>query len=182
MSQIKPKLLLISDLWGTEKSDWITYYTSILENHFDLKYYDSCDLGTVDKSDYSEENLHHQFVNGGIEKAAEQLIKKENGLVSVLGFSVGGLIAWKAGLSGLKIQNLYAISSTRLRYETEKPFAKIELFYGKNDNYKPDSNWFKKLELKEHCFENEEHELYTNKEIAESICRIIVEQSNKNKE
>ena len=178
MSQIKPKLLLISDLWGVEKSDWITYYTSILENYFELEYYDSCDLGTIDKGDYSEENLHHQFVNGGIEKAVEQLIKKEKVLVSVLGFSVGGLIAWKAGLSGLKIQNLYAVSSTRLRYETEKPIGIIELFYGENDNYKPDSNWFEKLELKEHVIQKEEHELYKNKKIAESICKIIVEKVN----
>ena len=176
MSQIKPRLLLISDLWGKEKSYWITYYTSILENHFDLKYYDSCDLGSIDKSDYIEENLHHQFVNGGIEKAVIQLVKEEKGNISVLGFSVGGLIAWKAGLSGLRIQNLYAISSTRLRYETEKPKGKIELFYGGNDNYKPDRSWFNKLELKEQYFENEEHELYKNKEIAENICKIIVEQ------
>lgn len=176
MSQIKPRLLLISDLWGKEKSDWITYYTSILENYFELEYYDSCDLGSIDKSDYVEENLHHQFVNGGIEKAVEQLIKKEEVLVSVLGYSVGGLIAWKAGLSGLKIQNLYAVSSTRLRYETEKPLGSIKLFYGENDTYKPDNNWFEKLELKEYVIQNEEHELYKNKEIVESICKIIVEQ------
>ena len=176
----KQRLLLISDLWGKEKSDWITYYTSILENYFELEYYDSCDLGTIDKSDYSEENLHHQFVNGGIKKAVEQLVKEEEekGFVSVLGFSVGGFIAWKAGLSGLKIQNLYAISSTRLRYETKKPKGIIELFYGENDNYKPDSNWFEKLELKEHVIQNEEHELYKNKEIAESICKIIMEQKS----
>ena len=176
MNTTKQRLLILSDLWGKEKSDWITYYTSILENHFELEYYDSCDLGTIDKSDYSEENLHHQYINGGIEKAVVQLVKKEKGLVSVLGFSIGGLIAWKAGLSGLKIQNLYAVSSTRLRYETEKPLGTIELFYGKNDNYKPDRTWFEKLNLKEHFIKNKEHELYKDKEIAESICKLIMEQ------
>ena len=152
---------------------------SILVNHFELEYYDSCDLETINKSDYSEENLHNQFINGGIEKAVVQLVKKEKGLVSVLGFSIGGLIAWKAGLSGFEIQNLYAVSSTRLRYETEKPLVSIKLFYGKNDNYKPDRSWFNKLELKEYYFENEEHELYKKKEIAESICKIIMEKINK---
>ena len=179
MNTTKQRLLILSDLWGKEKSDWITYYTSILVNHFELEYYDSCDLETINKSDYSEENLHNQFINGGIEKAVVQLVKKEKGLVSVLGFSIGGLIAWKAGLSGFEIQNLYAVSSTRLRYETEKPLGSIELFYGKNDNYKPDRSWFNKLELKEYYFENEEHELYKKKEIAESICKIIMEKINK---
>ena len=107
------------------------------------------------------------------------MINKEIVLVSVLGFSSGGLIAWKAGLTDLKIQNLYAVSSTRLRYETDKPLGTIDLFYGKHDNYKPDNNWFEKLELKEYNFENEEHELYKNKAIAQSICKIIVVQKYK---
>ena len=163
MSQIKPRLLLISDLWGKEKSDWISYYTSILLNNFELEYYDSCDLGSIDTSDYLQENLHHQFVNGGIEKAVAQLIKEEKGFVNVLGFSIGGLIAWKAGLSGLKIQKLFAISSTRLRYENLKPLGTIQLFYGENDNYKPDSNWFKNLHIKESYFKNEE--------VRKAVCR-----------
>ena len=84
MNTTKQRLLILSDLWGKEKSDWITYYTSILVNHFELEYYDSCDLGTINKSDYSEENLHNQFINGGIEKAVVQLVKKEK--VSLIGF------------------------------------------------------------------------------------------------
>lgn len=175
MNTAKPRLLILSDLWGNEKSEWIIYYTSILENYFELKYYDSCDLGTIDKSAYSEEILHHQFLNGGIEKAVANLLQEEKEFITVLAFSIGGLIAWKSGLSGLKIQNLYAISSTRLRYESKKPSGTIELFYGKNDIYKPSSNWFTKLKLKENFFSNQEHELYKQKEFAKRICRIIVE-------
>lgn len=175
MNTAKPRLLLLSDLWGKEKSEWIIYYTSILENYFELKYYDCCDLGTINKSSYSEESLHHQFINGGIEKAVANLLQEEKEFISVLAFSIGGLIAWKAGLIGLKILNLYAISSTRLRYESEKPSGTIELFYGKNDIYKPSSTWFTKLELKENFFSNQEHELYKQKDFAERFCRIIVE-------
>ena len=61
----KQRIIILSDLWGEEKSDWIVHYISILEKYFEVKYYDSCILGGVDKSDYSEESLHHQFVTGG---------------------------------------------------------------------------------------------------------------------
>ena len=107
----RQRIILLSDLWGKEKSDWIAYYTAVLEKYFDVKYYDCCDLGNIDKSDYSEENLHHQFVDGGIARAVESLLQKEKEFIHVLGFSIGGYIAWKACLSGLKTQSLFAISS-----------------------------------------------------------------------
>ena len=172
----KPRLLLLSDLWGKEKSDWISFYTEILEQHFELKYYDCCELGNIDKSIYSEENLHQQFVNGGIEIAVEKLSQEETATINILGFSIGGLIAWQAGNSGLKIENLIAISSTRLRYETQKPSAMITLYFGKNDKFKPDDNWFDNLDLKENLFPNENHEFYQKKEIAAIICNQIIEQ------
>ncbi|MFD2909701.1 alpha/beta hydrolase [Flavobacterium ardleyense] len=171
----KPKLLLLSDLWGKEKSDWVSFYTDILEQHFDIKYYDCCELGNIDKTNYSEEALHNQFINGGIEKAVEKLLQEETQAVTILGFSIGGLIGWKAGNSGLKIENLFAISSTRLRYETQKPLAHIELFYGEIDIFKPKSEWFEKFDLKENLFENENHEFYQKKEIAGIICDKIID-------
>ena len=170
----KQKLLLISDLWGREKSEWIIHYTSILEHHFELKFYDSCELGAVNKISYTSESLHNQFINGGIEKAVANLILKEKENVSVLGFSIGGTIAWKAGLSGLKIDNLIAVSSTRLRYETEKPLTKVKLFYGEKDSYRPDNMWVQKMNQDVKLFLNEDHECYTSKEIAERICKKIL--------
>ncbi|MEL6944602.1 MAG: hypothetical protein AAFO82_18230 [Bacteroidota bacterium] len=59
---MKPKLLLLSDLWGREKGDWIKDYLEILQPYFDCQYYDCCELGTVDKHPYEQEHLHHQFV------------------------------------------------------------------------------------------------------------------------
>ncbi|MGV8945504.1 MAG: alpha/beta hydrolase [Lutibacter sp.] len=174
------KIILLSDLWGKEKSDWITYYTTVLEKYFNVKYYDSCDLGNIDKSDYLEEKLHNQFVNGGISRAVESILQKEKEPITVIGFSIGGLIAWKACLSGLKVQNLFAISSTRLRYETLKPSGKIELFYGEVDAYKPDSNWFHKMKIKENLYKNEDHEFYRKEEIAKEICSLIMEQIKPN--
>lgn len=169
------KLIVLSDLWGKEKPNWILQYITILEKYFDVKYYDCCELGGISKNELSEENLHQQFVNGGVEKAVKQLLKNENEAYAVLGFSIGGTIAWKACLSGLKAQYLFAVSATRLRYETEKPLAETELFYGEKDTFKPDEKWFEQMKIKENIYLNEGHELYLKKEITETICKKIID-------
>lgn len=174
---IKERLILLSDLWGEEKSEWLTFYTSVLEQHFVLQYYDCCELGDIDKSDYSEKNLHHQFINGGIEKAVENLLQKEKESVIVLGFSIGGTIAWKAAISGLKTKSIFALSSTQLRHESEKPFGNIELFYGELDPYKPDEDWLEKMDINVNLYPNESHNMYQKKEIAELICKQMIEKA-----
>lgn len=170
----KQRLIILSDLWGKEKSDWIMHYTSILKDYFNIEYYDSCDLGGVDKSIYTQKNLHQQFLAEGIEKAVENILKEETENAIVLGFSIGGLIAWKAQNAGLKAQSLFAISSTRLRYETQKSAGIIHLFYGEEDIYKPDRNWFNNMKIKERICKNEKHELYIKKEVAVDICKLII--------
>ena len=141
----KPDILLLSDLWGKENSDWMDLYLQPLSEYFKITYYDCSELAEVDKSIYTEEHLHKQFVKGGIENAVENLLNKENKFFTIVGFSIGGLIAWKACLSQLSTNNLYAISSTRLRYETIKPSTNIELFYGVDDQHKPSEEWFNQL-------------------------------------
>lgn len=170
----KQRLILISDLWGIADADWIIHYTSILENHFDLQFYDSCDLGNIDKANFTADHLHYQFINGGIEKAVSNLLLNEKGLINVLAFSIGGTIAWKAALSGLQIDQFFAISSIRLRYEIQKPVGVIKLFYGENDDYKPDENWFSTMKIKPGNYKNEDHEFYRNKEIAVEICEMFL--------
>ena len=71
------KLVILSDLWGKKKSDWVNNYIAILKDFFDIDFYDCCDLGKIDKAEMIEENLHQQFVNNGIETAVETLIQKE---------------------------------------------------------------------------------------------------------
>jgi len=171
----KQRIIILSDLWGKEKSDWVTYYTSILEDHFEVKYYDSCVLGEIDKSEVTKEKLHDQFVSGGIAKAVKKLLQEEKENIIVLGFSIGGTIAWKACNSGLKAQSLFAISSTRLRYETQKPYGRIELIYGEEDAYKPENYWFEKLKIKRNFYHQEGHELYKKKELAAKICEMIID-------
>ncbi len=157
MNQEKPKLIILSDLWGKEKSSWVNNYISLLQEKFTVTFYDSCEIAEIDTEDYSEENVHKQFVTGGIEREVENLIISEKRQVYILGFSVGGTIAWKANLMGLNTKALFAISATRLRFETEKPNANLILFYGENDTYKPDDNWFENLNINKVIFENENH-------------------------
>jgi hypothetical protein len=167
---VKPRLIILSDLWGKEKSDWVSVYVELLRDKFEIQYYDCCELGTIDKTNYTEENLHSQFVNGGIEKAVGHLLITEKNQIDVLAFSIGGTIAWKAALKGLNVRSLFAVSATRLRYEDEIPNGAIKLYYGENDSNKPSENWFKKLSIDFEIIKNKEHCFYTEKEFITSIC------------
>ena len=172
----KPTLIVLSDLWGKENADWMSYYINGLENHYTIHFYDCCTLGNIDTSDFTELKLHNQFVNGGIDRAVKNLLQIEKQNLTVLAFSIGGTIAWKAALLGLKVQTIFAISSTRLRYETQKPNCCVQLFYGENDAFRPNKNWFPKMNLTEKFYKNELHNCYRKNDIADQLCREIVEQ------
>jgi len=170
---MKPRLIILSDLWGIKKSDWVKAYTKKLNQNFDIKYYDCSELGEIDTSIYSQDALHKQFIKSGIEIAAKRLLELENEKISILAFSIGGVIAWKAGLIGLKIENFYAVSSTRLRNETKKPNGNIIVFYGSKDKYKPKIDRFKKLKITNQIIKNKNHGLYKENEFASKICKIM---------
>ncbi|TRX35353.1 alpha/beta hydrolase [Flavobacterium sp. ZT3R18] len=171
---MKPRLIILSDLWGKEKSDWVSNYVSLLKDKFEIQYHDCCELGAIDKTNYTEENLHSQFVNGGIETAVVHLLKAEKNQIDILAFSIGGTIAWKAALKGMNVRSLFAVSSTRLRYENEIPNGTIKLYYGENDSNKPDVNWFAKHSIDFEIIKNKEHDFYTEKDFATSICEEIL--------
>lgn len=115
------KLIILSDLWGKGKSEWVSHYVEALQDYFEVTFYDSCELAGIDLSTYTEDKIHPQFVNGGIEKAVNTLLARERREVVVLGFSIGGLIAWKAALRGLKTERLLAISSTPASLRRQAP-------------------------------------------------------------
>jgi len=169
---LKQKLLIFSDLWGTKKATYLPQYTDLLQPKYDIQFVDCCQLGQVDTSNYTQDNLHQQFINGGIDLAVENLLKNHPQTVDILAFSIGSTIAWKANLAGLKVQKFHAISATRLRYETIKPASQIRLIYGALDAYRPDEKWFKDLEIIDYCiFEHEGHELYQKPRIIQQICQ-----------
>lgn len=159
----KTQLIILSDLYGRSKINWEQAYINHFQDKYNVQYYDCCDLGEVDKTDYSQENLHQQFVRFGIEKAIQNLLKLEKKEVTILAFSIGGTIAWKAALNGLKVQKLIALSATRLRYETEKPNCDIDLYYGENDRFQPKKDWFNMMNIEPIFLENKEHDFYRMK-------------------
>lgn len=165
------KLIVITDLWGKKKFDWFLNYQKNLKA--DLLIYDSCELGNIDKTIYEEANLHQQFVSGSIDIAVDKLLEKEKNEVNVLAFSIGGTIAWKAILKGLKVNNLFVVSATRLRYEIEKPNCKIYLFYGENDIYKPKLTWFEHLGILVKEIKNKGHEVYKEATFSNMLVSII---------
>lgn len=165
---MKPRLLILSDLFGGEDLEWMRYYVALLEPKFDVQYYDVLKLAQIDSNDETE--IHNQFLNGGIEKAVSCLLDFEKEDVTVLGFSIGGTIAWKASLKGLKTTKLIAVSSTRLRFETAKPHCEIQLYFGDKDLNAPDRNWFLDLKIPNQFVENQHHLLYQEKENAFLIC------------
>ncbi|MHC0443921.1 alpha/beta hydrolase [Flavobacterium sp. 3-218] len=164
----KPRLLLLSDLFGGNP-EWIQYYIKILESKYDIRYYNVLKLAQIDSSN-NEEEIHNQFVNGGIEKAVNSLLSFEKEEVIVLGFSIGGTIGWKASLKGLKTKQLVAVSSTRLRFETEVPNCEIRLYFGDRDLNVPNKIWFWDLKISNQIIENQDHLLYQEKENAFQIC------------
>ncbi|MEN2414075.1 alpha/beta hydrolase [Flavobacterium mesophilum] len=165
---IKPRLILLSDLFGGNP-EWIQHYIEILEPKFEIQYYDVLKLAQIDSS-ADEKEIHNQFLNGGIERAVNNLLDYEKEEVAVLGFSIGGTIAWKASLRSLKTSQLIAVSSTRLRFETEIPNCEIELYFGSNDFNKPNQQWSLDLKLTNNIFENEDHQLYLKKQNILLIC------------
>ncbi|WP_109097088.1 alpha/beta hydrolase [Aquimarina sp. AU58] len=163
---MKPKLIILSDLWGKKKSDWVAYYIKELQDHFVLQYYDCCELGALDTSIYTEENLHKQFTNGGIDRAVQNLLTLEKGKIHILAFSVGGVIGWKSAIKNQNIVSLYAVSSTRLRYETNKPKTKIKLYFGENDIYSPKNEWYALMGINAIIEKEKKHQLYIEPEFA----------------
>ncbi|MBD0404515.1 alpha/beta hydrolase [Flammeovirga sp. EKP202] len=173
---MKDRLIILSDLWGKEKADWLTDYTRFLEPEFDVVFYDTCTIGQVDKSDYSQDHLHQQFLNGGIDLAVEYLVEKEQTPIDILAFSIGGAIAWKFGLKTGNIKSLTSISSTRLRKETKRPKGKIELYFGEKDEHRPSIEWMENMQLEFTILPNKSHEIYREAEFARNLSKKISKQ------
>lgn len=57
------RILLLSDLWGTQDRDWVSRYTFVLEKNFQVQYHDGRELENVSMTESSKEkvqkNLYH---------------------------------------------------------------------------------------------------------------------------
>lgn len=153
-------LIIITDMQGNK--DWLLPYVHSFSQQFNVILYDSLELASIDTTENSEKTIHEKFLNGGVELAVKNLIDKTQKAFIVVGFSIGGFIAWKAALQKLQTKHLIAISSTRLRFEHQKPSFGLHLFFGENDVYRPKEDWFKKLNLSFEMIPNQGHEVYKN--------------------
>jgi len=170
------RLVVLSDMWGVKKGQWITSYLGYLQQYFDIVFYDCQQLANISLTVNSGENLHNEFVSGGIDTAVAHLVKKENTTPShYLAFSTGGTIAWKAALKGVPMKSLYAISATRIRFELDCPTNKTTLVYGENDAYRPSDSWALDLNTPMELIPNFGHELYTDEKIIGKVCQELIE-------
>ncbi len=160
----KPRLVVLSDLWGSPRARWLNAYQQYLSEHWDWVFYDCIQLAQLDLVPYEQEALHRQFVGGGIEKAVAELIRLEKGEnpPSIMAFSIGGTIAWQAIQAGWEATFLLAISATRLRYEREPLPIPGHLIYGADDPYRPDHQWLEQSKLPFQIIAESSHELYRN--------------------
>tara|TARA_B100000949_G_scaffold13372_1_gene10219 strand:- start:377 stop:721 length:345 start_codon:yes stop_codon:yes gene_type:complete len=103
-----------------------------------------------------------------------KLIELEKYPISILAFSIGGTIAWKFGIRSRKVNSLTCISSTRLRKERERPNCKIELFFGENDEFKPEIKWLENMELDYKIISGKDHQIYGEPEFAKNLSERII--------
>ncbi len=141
-------------------------YSEGLKKNYTLQVYDSCQLAGISTMHSTPEERHRKFITGGIEKAVQNLVSKVSTKAFILGFSIGGTLAWKAVLNGLTSPGLFLISATRLRYEKEKPAVPIQLYYGENDRYRPKNSWFTKMALQPQTVARKGHAFYRHKKMA----------------
>ncbi|WP_237275015.1 alpha/beta hydrolase [Tenacibaculum ovolyticum] len=172
---MKPRLLILSDLWGGENIEWLSLYIKKLSVKYEVKFYDSCLLAGIANVNLSEEERHLHFVDKGINEAVTNLLELEKTAVTILAFSIGGVIGWKAALKGLKVTRFIAVSSTRLRYEVAQPFCDIMLYYGELDDFKPEKVWFDSFkELDYQLILNKNHTMYKEVAIINKVCLELV--------
>ena len=171
---MKPRLLILSDMWGLDHCDWITYYQELLDPAFSIRLLDSCDLGDVDATDGGEAAIHAAFTHGGIATAAQRLLDMEKEKVDILAFSIGGTIAWEAGMKGLAIGRLHAVSATRLRLQRKKPGFPVHLYYGSDDPFQPTADWFVKMGIAPAFIERGAHDFHTRPASARRIHATIM--------
>ncbi|MEL7220032.1 MAG: hypothetical protein AAGJ93_01865 [Bacteroidota bacterium] len=160
METIKPECIVLSDLWGKRKAFPLNSHKQLLEAHFRVHYFDSTLLAEIPPIITTQDELHQAFVQGGLTKAVENLSKQKINASCIIGYSVGGVIAWHYVIQQPKVTSLLAISATRLRYENIKPACSIQLFYGEQDPYQPTQEWYEQLGLNRQIIPLYGHDIY----------------------
>lgn len=171
---MKPSIVILSDLWGYTDQSWIYSYASMLKKHYKIQLFDCRKKAKIPSNIIDEKEIHEHMKAYGIQNCVHELVINQQCIDTILAFSIGGTIAWKAILEGFQTKKLYAISSTRLRYEKYIPNVKISLFYGESDLYKPTSDWFMSKNISPIIINKETHTLYQKQDCIKHISNHII--------
>ena len=169
------RLVVLSDMWGSRRGLWITSYLGYLQQYFDIVYYDSQELAGLDMVVKTRENLCKGLVEGGYDTAIAQLLAKEKTPSHYLTFCAGGTIAWRAGLKGLPMKSLYAVSPLWLEEEQNRPECPVKLVFGELHPERPSEDWAEKLEVSMHVEPHFGRELYSDEKIIRKVCLELLE-------
>lgn len=168
----KPRIAVLSDLFGISNEPWMEAYRNALKTHFTVVEYDCRELAQIAHLDPDE--IHYAFTHGGIEQAVNNLRLAEQHDVWLLGFSVGGTIAWKFALESTQCSAVFAVSATRLRDETKAPTSQKVLYFGELEEFGPKQEWFDRMNIQPIVLPNQSHECYKNHKVTTLICDKII--------
>ncbi len=164
----KPRLVVLSDLFGISNESWMEAYRNALRTHFIVVEYDCRELAEI--VHLNPDELHYAYTNGGIERAVNNLRSAEPTEIWLLGFSVGGTIAWKFALEATNAISITTVSATRLRNETKVPTALNTIYFGELEEFGPKNDWFTRMNIQPIVIPNQGHECYKNFNAIALIC------------
>ena len=173
------RLVVLSDMWGAKKGLWITSYLGYLQQYFDIVFYDTRSLADVDTKFCTAENLKKAFLEGGKDMAVAHILRKEEVPSHYLTFCAGGTIAWEAGLKGLPMKALSALSPIDLHLAKEEPACKTTLIYGQYDDDIPGFEWSEKMGVEMEIIPKYGHELYSDEKIIQKVCLALLNRVHK---
>lgn len=164
------KLVVLSDIWGAKKGQWITSYLGYLQQYYDITYYDIQKLANIDMPLCTEDNLKKTFELGGANTATSHLLKKETAPAHYLAFSLGADIAWKAALEGLPALSLTLVSGNEISFDKPIPNVPIKLAYGEKDTCIPCKDVVGGFGMDMEVFPKFGHQLYSDEKIIGALC------------
>ncbi len=172
------RLVVLSDMYGSKRGLWITSYLGYLQQYFDIVFYDSKELANIELVVNSDENIHRAFVQGGMDTAVAHLLKKEQLESHYLTFCAGGSIAWNAGMMGLPMKSLYAISPLTIERFDWKPECPVHLLYGEYGDYEktlPPVEWSGRVGVPVEIIPKFGFDLYSDEKIIQKVCLSMLE-------
>ncbi len=172
------RLVVISDMYGAKKGLWITSYLGYLQQYFDIVYHDSKELANIELEVCSDENIYKAFKEGAMDTAVAHLLKKERLESHYLTFCAGGSIAWKAGLMGLPMKSLFAISPLDLEAFDWKPECPVNLLYGEYGDFEkklPSEDWVRHIGVDMEVVPKFGHDLYSDEKIIRKVCLSLLQ-------